>query len=63
MARQREELENLGTPFFPLDVLFEYGFILGEAELKFLQELILRLEEMEENQENEMTTPTHNQEE
>ena len=31
--------------FFPLDVLFEYGFVLGDAELGFLADLITRLEE------------------
>ncbi len=46
LQRQRDELENLGTSFFPLDVLFEYGFVLGEAELKFLADLITRLEEL-----------------
>lgn len=46
LQRQREELEKLGQSFFPLDVLFEYGFVLGEAELTFLAELITRLEEM-----------------
>ena len=35
LQRQQEELENLGTSFFPLDVLFEYGFVLGDAELTF----------------------------
>ncbi len=46
LQRQREELENLGASFFPLDVLFEYGFVLGEAELTFLADLITRLEDM-----------------
>lgn len=43
LQRQREELENLGISFFPLDMLFEYGFVLGEAELDFLETLIDRL--------------------
>jgi DNA-binding PadR family transcriptional regulator len=46
LQRQRDELENLGVSFFPLDVLFEYGFVLGDAELSFLADLITRLEEM-----------------
>jgi DNA-binding PadR family transcriptional regulator len=46
LQRQRDELENLGVSFFPLDVLFEYGFVLGEAELSFLADLITRLEDM-----------------
>jgi len=46
LQRQREELDNLGESFFPLDVLFEYGFVLGEAELTFLADLITRLEDM-----------------
>jgi len=45
LPRQRDELESLGMTFFPLDVLFEYGFVLGDAELSFLAELITRLEE------------------
>jgi DNA-binding PadR family transcriptional regulator len=47
LQRQRDELEDLGVSFFPLDVLFEYGFVLGDAELSFLAGLITRLEEME----------------
>lgn len=47
LQRQKDELENLGISYFPLDVLFEYGFVLGDAELSFLAELIGRLEEME----------------
>jgi DNA-binding PadR family transcriptional regulator len=46
LNRQRDELENIGTSFFPLDVLFEYGFVLGEAELNFLADLITRLEDL-----------------
>lgn len=46
LQRQRDELENLGTSLFPLDMLFEYGFVLGEAELEFLADLITRLEQM-----------------
>ena len=46
LQRQRDELENLGITFFPLDVLFEYGFVLGDAELTFLADLITRLEEL-----------------
>ena len=46
LQRQRDDLEKLGISFFPLDVLFEYGFVLGDAELSFLTELIGRLEEM-----------------
>lgn len=45
LQRQLRELEDLGESFFPLDVLFEYGFILGGAELAFLTDLITRLEE------------------
>ena len=47
LQRQRDELEKLGFSFFPLDVLFEYGFVLGDAELTFLADLISRLEQME----------------
>lgn len=50
LNQQRKELDDLGTSFFPLDVLFDYGFILGEAELRFLDELINRLEVLEGNQ-------------
>jgi DNA-binding PadR family transcriptional regulator len=46
LERQRRELDDLGVSFFPLDVLFEYGFVLGDAELSFLADLITRLEEM-----------------
>ena len=45
LQRQREELDNIGS-FFPLDMLFEYGFMLGEAELTFLADLITRLDDM-----------------
>lgn len=48
LQRQRDELENLGLSFFPLDVLFEYGFVLGDAELTFLEQLIGRLEKLAE---------------
>jgi DNA-binding PadR family transcriptional regulator len=47
LLRQRRELENLeelGLNRFPVDVLFEYGFVLGDAELSFLEKLISRLE-------------------
>lgn len=50
LQRQRDELEMLGIDFFPLDVLFEYGFVIGDAELSFLNTLIGRLEEMANNQ-------------
>ena len=46
LQRQRDELEKLGVSFFPLDVLFEYGFVVGDAELGFLARLISRLEQM-----------------
>ena len=46
LQRQREELDKIGSSFFPLDVLFEYSFVLGEAELTFLADLITRLEGM-----------------
>jgi DNA-binding PadR family transcriptional regulator len=46
LQRQRDELDNLGISFFPLDVLFDYGFVLGDAELSFLADLITRLEQM-----------------
>lgn len=46
LQRQRDELDNLGISFFPLDVLFDYGFVLGDAELSFLADLIARLEGM-----------------
>jgi DNA-binding PadR family transcriptional regulator len=49
LQRQRndqEELENMGLSSFPLDVLFDYSYILGEAELGFLAALITRLENM-----------------
>lgn len=45
LQRQRDELNELGFSAFPLDVLFDYSFILGDAELGFLAELITRLEE------------------
>ena len=46
LERQRVELANLGVSFFPLDALFDYGFVLGDAELGFLDDLIARLERM-----------------
>lgn len=49
LQRQRDELKQLGMSFFPLDVLFDYSFVLGEAELGFLAELITRLENIKEN--------------
>ncbi len=49
LQRQRDELKQLGMSFFPLDVLFDYSFVLGEAELGFLAGLITRLEEIQEN--------------
>ncbi len=48
LQRQKNELDQLGVSFFPLDVLFDYGFVLGEAELAFLTHLISRLEKMVE---------------
>jgi len=46
LQRQRDELESLGIAYFPLDVLFEYSFVLGDAELTFLADLITRLEKL-----------------
>jgi DNA-binding PadR family transcriptional regulator len=46
LQRQRTELEDFGVSFFPLDELFDYGFVLGDAELEFLDRLIARLERM-----------------
>jgi DNA-binding PadR family transcriptional regulator len=46
LQRQRNELDKLGVCLFPLDVLFDYGFVLGDAELSFLADLITRLEEL-----------------
>jgi DNA-binding PadR family transcriptional regulator len=49
LQRQRDEqaeLEARGLSQFPLDVLFDYSYVLGEAELNFLAGLITRLEEM-----------------
>jgi DNA-binding PadR family transcriptional regulator len=49
LQRQRRELadlEEMGLNRFPLDVLFDYGFVLGDAELQFLDVLIDRLEEL-----------------
>jgi hypothetical protein len=51
LQRQLNELETLGVAFFPLDVLFEYGFVLGGAELAFLEDLINRLKDMSEGNE------------
>ena len=45
LQRRRDILEDLGMTFFQLDVLFEYGFMLSDAELSFLTDLITRLEE------------------
>ena len=45
LQRQLEEYQDLGESIFPQDVLFEYNFILGGAELAFLADLITRLEE------------------
>ncbi len=61
LQRQRRELENLeelGLNRFPVDVLFEYGFVLGDAELSFLETLISRLE----GQAEETQTDKNNQE-
>jgi DNA-binding PadR family transcriptional regulator len=58
LQRQRDELEDLGMSFFPLDVLFDYGFVLGEAELAFLAELITRLEKL--NQESQTSPQKQN---
>jgi len=47
LQRQRSEqaeLEGIGLSQFPLDVLFDYSYVLGEAELGFLTDLITRLE-------------------
>lgn len=44
LERQRAALNSMGEVRFPVDVLFEYGFVLGEAELDFLTGLIERLE-------------------
>jgi len=44
LQRQREEFARFEEKFFPLDVLFEYGFVLGDAELGFLDDLIHLLE-------------------
>ena len=49
LQRQRIELENLGISFLPVDVLFDYSFILGDAELSFLAELVTRLEYLASN--------------
>ncbi len=46
LERQRDELEKLGVSYFPVDVLFDYGFVLGDAELSFLADLIGRLQEL-----------------
>ena len=49
LQRQRNdqgELEEMELSKFPLDVLFDYSYVLGEAELSFLAELITRLETM-----------------
>jgi len=51
LQRQREEqaqLEARGVSNFPLDVLFDYSYVLGDAELSFLADLISRLEKMSE---------------
>ena len=50
LERQRNELEaleELGLSRFPVDELFEYGFVLGAAELDFLEKLIQRLGKLE----------------
>ncbi len=46
LERQRRELtllEEQGLSLFPVDVLFDYSFVVGEAELNFLDRLIERL--------------------
>ena len=56
LQRQRNdqgELEDMGLSRFPLDVLFDYSYILGEAELGFLADLITRLETMASSQNNQ----------
>ncbi len=45
LQRQREALHAFEVPVFPLDVLFDYSFVLGDAELRFLDDLINRLQE------------------
>ena len=57
LKRQRDELDGLDMSIFPLDVLFDYGFVLGEAELGFLADLITRLEELD----SESQTPLNKQ--
>ena len=44
--QELDELEAMDLSRFPLDVLFDYSFVLGDAELDFLSGLISRLEEM-----------------
>ena len=49
LQRQKDEqaeLEKQGYSQFPLDVLFDHSYVLGEAELRFLADLINRLESM-----------------
>jgi DNA-binding PadR family transcriptional regulator len=48
LQRQRDEFAEIGISMFPLDMLFEYGFVLGDAEIKFLDDLIARLKELAE---------------
>ncbi len=55
--REQSELEIMGVSQFPLDVLFDYSYVLGEAELGFLGDLITRLNELA----SESQTPTKNQ--
>lgn len=49
---EQAEIEKAGVSHFPLDVLFDYSYILGEAELGFLAELISRLEKMSQGSQN-----------
>ena len=61
LQRQRDEqadLNAIGVSKFPLDVLFDYSYVLGEAELNFLVDLIARLEER--NKESQTTPQNQN---
>jgi len=56
--REQSELEIMGVSQFPLGVLFDYSYVLGEAELGFLADLIIRLEER--NKETQTTLKDQN---
>jgi DNA-binding PadR family transcriptional regulator len=57
LQRQRDEFDAMEANYFPVDVLFEYGFVLGDAELRFLENLIQELKERARLSKNNPMSP------